>query len=216
MAHKNLDLSIFNEPDDDDNWMKRLAVCVKYHQLLRINTDDENARAILREFVDATYTRSLLLKDYIARFSKHSDAESRDALCAHLSALKCECSGVADCAGTTRHFRGRTESNEEKEGGEQGLFLDLIDTVHFNVFHLQHVGLRVPAQEPTDDADDDEKEQDADDLVDTEMRRIAAHIHRLRELSAFERIDNTKNSKFTIKASEENEVHGTKKGIHIF
>ena len=45
------------------------------------------------------------------------------------------------------------------------------------------------------------------------MRRISAHILRLRTLFAFERIDNTNNSKFTIKAQEEDALQGAIGGI---
>ena len=210
MADKALDLTLFKEPnlheecggDPSCSRLQRLAVLLKYHQLLvgsQSDGDTANARAILLEFVDATYSRALLLADYIDFFSAHSDAASRGALCAQLRALQCGCARVAECAGTARHFRERAQRKE------QGLCLDLdlIDALHFNVFHLEHVGLRVPAQTALPTGDDDE-----DALVDAEMRRIAAHILRLRTLFAFERIDNTNNSKFTIKAQEEDALQG--------
>ena len=115
---------------------------------------------------------------------------------------------VAECGGTTRHYRDRQrDSNTQSEEADSNLFLDLIDTLHFNVFHLEHVGLRVPLLHNDDDlkADDDDDECE-EDLVDAEVRRVAAEIHHLRSQFAFERIDNTKNSKFTIKAQEEQQA----------
>ena len=212
-------MTVFKEPKPNE-CLQRWAVVLKYAQLLMVNSDAKDfatARAILSEFVDATYSRSLLLADYISLFTKYSDAESREALCAHLSALKCECERVGDCAGTARHFRGRTETQSKEEKEEKELFLGLIDTVHFNVFHLEHLGLRVPSDSDAHEQKDDEMERDEHDLVDTEMRRIAKQIHRLRSLSAFPRIESTKNSKFTLQTSEEKEAtDGTAKGISIF
>ena len=212
-----LDLTLFKEPNTHEQCkgdpscgrLQRLAVVLKYHQLLvGSQSDTANARAILLEFVDATYSRALLLADYIDFFSAHSDAASRGALCAQLRALQCGCARVAECAGTARHFRERAQRKE------QGLCLDLdlIEALHFNVFHLEHVGLRVPALP----SDDEKEDGDEDDLVDAEMRRIAAHILRLRTLFAFERIDNTQNSKFTIKAQEEDALQGATGGIHTY
>ena len=163
---RHLNLSIFQEPNLHENCkgnskcgrMLRIAVIIKYHQLLVNKGDATNARAILQEFVDATYSRSLLLEDYIDFFSSHSDSASRGALGGWLRTLQCSCSSVAKCTGTARHFRGRTQRDE------QGLFLDLIDTLHFNIFHLEHVGLRVPVH---DNQDVDEDDKDDDDLIDT-------------------------------------------------
>ena len=69
-----------------------------------------------------------------------------------------------------------------------------------------------------DDGDEKKKDADSEDdgeaLIDSEMRRVATEIHRLREQFAFERIDNTKNSKFTIAAQENNaEQRGDAKGL---
>ena len=178
---------------------ERLALLLKKHQLLidsNRDNDEEERRALL-EFVDATYTRQLLLEDYIAFFSARSDD---DALRSQLLALQCRCDDAATCGGMPRHFRDRKRGKEQGDAVAANLFLDLIDTLHFNVFHLRHVGLRVDAD--TQQEDNEEKKDD-DDLVDPEMRRVAELIYRLRSEFAFERIDNTQNTKFTLKAQEE-------------
>ena len=172
-----LQLQLWCYGDTDCGRLKRIAVILKYNQLLREGStkgDMAKARQILLEFIDATYSRSLLLEDYIDFFSLHSDEASVGALCAQLRALQCGCWSVAECKATQRHFADRTQTLR-KELEQRNLFLELIDTLHFNVFHLTHVGLRVPALQTqnqqelkTDDNDEevDEEIGDAEQAVD--------------------------------------------------
>ena len=152
-----MDLSIFKEPNvkedcqghSDCGRLPRIAAVLKYHQLLLDNykSNIDNARQILIEFLDSAYSCSLLLDDYIDFFANHSGEESRRALSAHLRDLRCSCASVGECGGTSRHYRERQDDKHHQEGDmAANLFLDLIDTLHFNIFHLEHVGLRVPAR----------------------------------------------------------------------
>ena len=81
--------------------------------------------------------------------------------------------------------------------------IETLDTMHFNLYHLTDVGLRVQA-----DADDDEKATDEDQeqgLVDLAMKLMADKIEAVRAKCFFELIDGGQSSKLTLCAAQQKE-----------
>merc|ERR1719391_705234 len=118
-------------------------------------------------------------------------------------ALNFECSSATGCSWTQRHFGARTRSAEQ-----HSVYIAKMDSLHFNLLHLEHVGLRLPAK---DDKETKDTEQDEDEdekvQVDHEMRRMAQQIKQAREQQRFERIDGdgdagNDNGKFNIATQE--------------
>ena len=171
--------------------MQRIKSLLTYHQLLvarlASTTQISDPIALFVEFCDEVYSKQSLLADYIHYITKHSDSASRSEI---VSDLQCECPLVEQCARTQRHCRERGRGKDK----HSNFFIDTFDTIHFHLFHLEHVGLR--------DADDAKADDDAQEdeegivVVDADTRRIADAIAKRVSKSALHRIDGTKNSKF--------------------
>jgi len=171
-----------------------------YHLLLKAKKKVDNDRTLFIEWCDSVYTAALLLDDYVHVMSKHNDITSLSAMARQ---IKCPCSGAAECEWTGRHFRGRGRDKAEKNAESVHFYIELMDTLHFNIFHLKEVGLRIDVADAKTDAkaeDDDE-----DTLVDAEMLRIRDIIKLKREQYTFDRMDSADTNKFTIV--------GTQKGV---
>jgi len=162
-----------------------------YHLLLKAKKKVDNDRTLFIEWCDSVYTAALLLDDYVHVMSKHNDMASLSAMARQ---IKCPCSGAAECEWTGRHFRGRERDKKKKNAESVHFYIELMDTLHFNIFHLKEVGLRIDVAEVKTDGDDD----DEDTLVDAAMLRARDIIKRKRKEYAFDRMDGTETSKFTI------------------
>ena len=145
---------------------------------------------------------------------KHSDSASLSAMAAQ---LKSRCAGPAKCEWTQRHFGRDAHSLSHSETEtEFNFFIATIDTLHFNVFHLRDVGLRIDLSDLKTDDDDDAKDIDDDSsLVDAAMLRIRDIIRLKRKQFAFDRMDGADaKNKFTIDGATQKQTL-TQKGIEI-
>ena len=156
----------------------------------------------MAEFCDALYPKRVLLEDYIHFMCRHSQSVLMAEL-KQVGGLKHKCADdVAGCEWTSRHFADR--SKHDAQGRESVDFrIETLDTLHFNLYYLTDVGLRVQAN-----ADDDEKATDEDQeqgLVYLAMKRMADKIEAGRAKCFFERIDGGQSSKFTLCAAQQKE-----------
>ena len=195
-TEKTQDLTIFHDAsfqeDCKDNCPSktRIRFCLDYYQRL----DTANARELFIEFCDAVYSAALLLDDYVHVITKHGDVASLTAMAAQLT---CPCSSPSDCAWTDRHFRGRGRSKHKQGAQPLNFYVETMDTLHFNLFHLEHVGLRIHV------ADADAKAGDDQDLVDAVVLRMRDIIRLKREQFRFDRMDSAQNNKFTLVAPQQ-------------
>jgi len=164
-----------------------------YHLLLKAKKKVDNDRTLFIEWCDSVYTAALLLDDYVHVMSKHNDMASLSAMARQ---IKCPCSGAAECEWTGRHFRGRERDKKKKNAESVHFYIELMDTLHFNIFHLKEVGLRVDLADAKTSDDDDGDDEDT--LVDAAMLRARDIIKLKRKEYAFDRMHSTEISKFTI------------------
>ena len=128
----------------------------------------------------------MMLENYMNYIQYHSDRKSIAKMAA---ALKCKCSvGSKRCGGMRRHFRDRTTSLEPIH-----FYVDIMDTMHFNVLHLEDVGLRVNLDLNSESVENE------DNLVDDYMFKISRTIWSKRDQHFVDRLDDTsKNGKFSL------------------
>jgi len=131
--------------------------------------------------------------DYMNYVQYHSDMK----IAKMAAALECKCSvGMKRCGGMRRHFRDRSTSSEPIH-----FYLEIMDTMHFNVLHLEDVALRVNLDVNPDDA------KNEDDLVDKSMLRLSNAVRSKREQNFLNRMDDTKqNGKYTLCSNMGTEV----------
>ena len=197
------DPSIFKEMEIKKDCGANLSDCPSLHRIKSLMTyhrltamKGAEGQALFIEFCDNMYSKQALLTDYIHFITKHSDRDSKATIVAE---LKCECPSVDKCARTERHLRDRGRDQAE----HINFYIDTFDTIHFNLFHLEHVGLRV-ADVVDSKGDGYDEQKDADEhkdncvlaVVGPETRRIADAIAKRVSTSASHRVDDANHSKF--------------------
>ena len=133
------DLTIFKNMDTHQDCdgnatdcliLRRIKAGLTYHRLCAAK--GAKGQTIFVKFCDGVYTKQALLADYIHLFTKHSDSASKAAI---VSDLHCECADIEKCTLTARHLRDRGAKQTERVN----FYTDIFDTIHFNLFHLEHV-----------------------------------------------------------------------------
>ena len=200
------DASFHDKCDTDCPSRARILYAMDYYQTLRTANSAKNARDLFIAFCDSVYSAALLLDDYVHLMCKHSDSASLSAMAAQ---LKSRCAGPAKCEWTQRHFGRDAHSLSHSETEtEFNFFIATMDTLHFNVFHLRDVGLRIDLSDLKTDDDDSS-------LVDAAMLRIRDIIRLKRKQFAFDRMDGADaKNKFTIDGGTQKQTL-TQKGIEI-
>ena len=178
--------------------LKRMsAVMSHHHRLMKRNAYNVAlARRLFTEFCDQVYAKRLSLGDYILYVDVHSDDASRAAFA---SMLRFECPSLAQCGWTARHVRDRAEMQRD---GDYNAFCRRFDALHFNILHLEQVGLRVAVAAEVEAKAQDDDDEAEEDLVDEAMLYMAQQIEAKKKDFAVERVDNATNSKFNIVAED--------------
>ncbi len=150
-----------------------------------------NPGRIFGDFCASIYDRRQSVNDHIHYVQNHMDNASRRQIAKEL-ALKC--SAVGRCAGSLRHY-GRDSLSVDDLAFNP--FLDRFDALHFNLFHVEEVGLRV-----VDDEEGADKEEDV--AAEILIQRVRA----LKKAFKCKRLDGAENTKFTISTETEQEQKG--------
>ena len=97
---------------------------------------------------------------------------------------------------------------------ELNFFIRTMDTLHFNIFHLFDVGLRIDLSDvKNDDGDDNDAREDDSSLVDAAVLRIRDIVRAKRKQCAFDRMDGADaKSKFTVDGGVQQKIL-TQKGF---
>ncbi len=189
--------------------LDRMIVTLDYHQFVvnePSSTKDRNDRlTAFVAFCDELYSKRAMLNDYIHFVEHHADPQSIEYI---KGRLHFDCESAEKCGATTRHYRDRREDSTGAKGMESSWFIDRMDSIHFMVYHLTELGLRVSAKtmESAVAPDDDEKDEAV--LVDLALKEMGKEIEAKRREFSTERLDGAANSKFTLNVEEKKESGG--------
>eukprot|EP01084_Bolivina_argentea_P222840 377148_1 len=130
------------------DYLNRISVALIYYSSTYASNDSDTTKSDkLMEFCKKTYPS--LLDDYIHLVSKHSNQleEIIDAFQKHHNHAKCK---VEQCKLTIRHYRNR-DTNDDSIN----FYHDTFDSLHYYIFHLYDIGLRISQTELQQDIKND-------------------------------------------------------------
>ena len=183
-----------------------MTTALDYYQFLVISPNaaryGKDPLIAFNSFCRDLYPKRHLLDDYVHWTQYHRDPESTESM---KSRLHFVCDSVKRCGATTRHYRDRRVDGDGAEEMESNWFVDKMDCIHFNIYHLQELGLRVSTDEMKSDLVSNEDEQDEAHLVDIALQRMGKVIESKRALFSTERLDGATNSKFVLQIDEQTE-----------
>ena len=183
--------------------MDRVIAALNYYHILFITPLPEkygkDPEALFEAFVEDLYSRRKMLEDYIHWVLHHKDPES---LLDIRKQLQIMCDRVKHCRAAARHYRDRRNDGNGAEGTESKWFHEIMDSIHFNVYHLNECGLRVSLE--TVMAQNDGEEQDESILFDRGLKMMAKELESKQNNFRTERLDGIENAKFTLKVSGQN------------
>ena len=139
-----IDLSIFGRNGDhcnnlDCEALKRIMISMKYASMLEDSSIRED---ILLEFFQNEYTN--LLDDYhhLIKVHGHEAHKLKEIL---MSNHGISCDGISHCNASSRHHRNPDISDLYDNNNDPSfmIFSETLDSLHFYIFHLYDVGLRV-------------------------------------------------------------------------
>ena len=142
--------------------IKRILTALSYYNHLDIN-NNENDRSIFNNFMDTIYKHQVYDdKFHFTRFHQN-EIESVSKLAT--SSFSCKPCDLSTCLYSDRHFRvNQTEVNDKASTNSAEdmkyfqVHTEIMDSLHFNVFHLIDGGLR-DSKDNKDTIQDDEKRQ---------------------------------------------------------
>eukprot|EP01084_Bolivina_argentea_P004729 8959_1 len=149
------------------------------------------------DFCNTDYSKQYL-EDYIHFITVHKNDINK------VEKETQTCSIVGGCSSTKRHYRDRSINDDSKQNDivSQHMCVDIFDTLHFFIYHMDECGLRV-SRHDDNDTDNNENGTDNDNDYTNYIDRIIETIQKEIEISKrkcgfFKRLDNTKNCKFNI------------------
>ena len=221
------DMNLFKEPtaecnrNSDDipitercSRLKRLCTATKYSNTLRTNPTlkDDEKRSLFMEFNEDVYHS--LIDDFTHLIQEHD--RNIDRIHTEWTELyqvpKCS---VSECARTKRHYArersAKKESNIKEHDAMYSFYESVYDSVHYYIFHLFEVGLRVDASSLSVSEDGDEKQDMESGRASVDKRFTAERDlikSRSRECTLdFHRFKNA-NNKYTIQSARIREKQG--------
>ena len=196
--------------------MGRVTAALNYYQFLVVapmaTKYGKDPRIAFTSFCLELYPKKSFLNDYIHWVLHHNDPQSAMAIRKQLHFV---CESAKRCGATTRHYRDRREDgNGAADDAESSWFVDKMDCIHFNVYHLHELGLRVSKETIENELGPDGKEQDEDESVDLSLKRMSTVIETKRAMFTTERLDGAANSKFTLQIDEQKGSDGMSLYLH--
>eukprot|EP01084_Bolivina_argentea_P295965 509665_1 len=208
----NFDLNVFKKVDEDDECeqdsndntiqncssLNRLCSGLKYYSLLDIinNIDHMN---IFNNFIHDVY-KTTLLDDFTHLVQKHGNhiQKINDEL---INTNKFKQCNINKCSFSTRHYRMETNTNNNNVFDPiLKFYKDVMDSLHFYMFHLYDCGLRVTKSEGDEDNKDENKTND--EYFDAGLSRLTRIIKEAEiNTAAFDRFKVA--DKFNIKVNEQ-------------
>ena len=170
------------------SYLSRINAAIKYSELM--------GRAKFLSFCMSKYCWQYV-EDYIHFICHHHDNDEDIRKIADGLQRKCgnpESAQCVECEWTRRHFRDRNEGKKE----EEHFYLDILDTIHFYIYHIKQFGFRISMK--IKEQKEDEINGDYLNCKDGEIEHIQKEIELKRKkynLSG-RRLDGTNHSKFNI------------------
>ena len=212
------DLSIFNNiihnPCDTESHdykscdsLARLFTSLQYYSLLNITTNQQH-QDIFQHFIAKVYSIEVLLNDYSNFIKYHSNNPQQISY--HLVNEKSfkSCNDIKKCQQSSRHHRVNIDTDTKIDDNKLdpifNLFCQTLDGLHFYIFHLYHVGMRVNNDSSNHDNNDDW------DFVDSTFGKVRELItsrqHTTASYDRFPRAQDTKSSKFNINVNNKHNL----------
>eukprot|EP01084_Bolivina_argentea_P007290 13696_1 len=203
------DLSIFKEELDVNNGqcdssdylscksIRRLSSSLRYYSSLDI-TNNKLDQNIFIDFILGCYNETLL-DDFIHLSKKHQH-QLEDINIGLMQNYKFDTCDIKHCQYTSRHYRSSSTENNNMDS-TVNFYRNVMDTLHFFLFHLSDSGLR------TNDIDYDKKHQDKENSVnlyfDTAFAKMSDIIGQRKHLTkSFERFKVGTNDKYNIQVDD--------------
>ena len=183
--------------------IKRLITAITYYHKLNV-IDNENDREIFRDFIMNIYDGITFVNDYNHLVCDHRN--DLEIICKQLENNKnISCSNIKQCQKAMRHNKREFDVYFKSEVDNLFLFYVMtMDSLHFYLFHLYHLGLRVMTPKPEEK---DNVKYDEGNLMDYEFSRICQAIKQRGDISnSFDRYRT--NKKFDLTA--------TNTGYHVY
>ena len=200
-----------NEIIANCSYLQRMCVGLRYYGLLCKENklrESKVAKEVLVEFCDVAYTN--LLDDYIHIVQNHNDdlIEIGDEMSKKYECIPCK---IEECSKLQRHYRGRGESENNKDDFfEEGKFLfysDCFDRSHHQIYHLHAMGLKLKRNEIEIKEDEHKKGKKVECFDSMFQRRRDLIIRRKKECGLDLERYNDQNNKYIIKQQQQNGVH---------
>ena len=210
VSNKEIDFKLFASPSsskcnassniDRCSYLMRIAAALKYYEVLSASDKDSNGRDIFIAFCLEQYA-SQCLEDYIHFITVHSDIHHLKEIGVDLAKKYnlAQCSSIHHCKSMERHRRNRTDTDDS-----YNFYVDIFDTIHFQLFHLEHSGFRVLLNDVDDD--DDKNNNDYFNLFDPSIRSIQNEMENRRKKYGLQS-QNEENSKYNIIVATKGIVH---------
>lgn len=183
--------------------MDRVVAALDYYQFLVLGAAAaelvEDPKSTFTAFCDELYPKRMLMDDYIHWVLHHKDPENIKALRARLHFI---CESAKLCGATSRHYRERQNDGKGADDATNW-FTEKMDVLHFNVYHLHELGLRVEPDVIQKEVATDHEETDEAHSVKLALQRMAEVVEAKRAAFSTERLDGNSNSKFTLKVVEQ-------------
>eukprot|EP01084_Bolivina_argentea_P083522 151213_1 len=164
--------------------LRRIANALKYYQSHSYNDQ------LFIDFCEDKY--SMFVDDYIHLIRVHSNHTKYIAsdLLQNENYIQC---AIKSCKSTHRHFRDRYYSNIYKKTDEYSIYIEILDTIHFFLFHLEETGLRTIKEREIKDND-----IDFVSVSDMQTTEIQNQIHSKGNQCGLHVESETNNTKFSI------------------
>eukprot|EP01084_Bolivina_argentea_P022410 41652_1 len=167
---------------NDCSFIKRIMTALAYYH----NVSSNESQTFIY-FCDKYYSKRYL-QDYIHLMIVHKNDINKNAMVI----TNKTCAMVSGCLSTTRHYRDRSVND-----GTSNLYIDIFDSVHFYLYHMEECGLRISLN--LDDFKDIDSDEDYTNCKDQIIAFVQNEIESRKEkCEFFKRLDNRKNSKFNI------------------
>ena len=216
-AHSSIDLSVFNNDQQPDEYchdfktcisIKRLLSALTYYSALKVVKTQSN-QDIFIHFMKEIYTKQILDDYHHLNKSHDKDLENIMEYAKSTGNIK-ECD-LKSCHYANRRYRVNEQSLKvvnNTDDNELYFYIDIMDSLHFHLLHLYDSNLRISKKNAINhDYNDDEKDEKRDtEYFDAEFSQKQQLISKRRTASArFERINSNKSSKFTMKSDDQYE-----------
>eukprot|EP01084_Bolivina_argentea_P162355 282566_1 len=177
------------------SYLTRIMHSLKYYQSL------SSCKNTFIQFCMETYSKRCL-DDYIHFICYHADEFNNIVNDLQTNYDLCKCNNINQCVWTQRHYENRNNNRIVKD--DYNFFIQLFDTMHFYLFHLEDIALRVPIsditkQEQVDEDDDTELKLDNLQLLDLQIGKMQSIIEskKMKFNLCTDRLDKN-NTKFNI------------------